>query len=498
VLVPYRIAWIAGLVLALLSFPALARDDGAAWVVLGQQHASAGENAGVVYVNRPQTRYSKLRLTMTSGELVIYDMRLRYTNDLVEDVDIRQETRPGRNLIEVALRGNAPLRQIEIRFRALAQGASARYEISGEDVELKRILSRYEVVATETVSPDRDRIVIPVGRREGRITEFRLRALDDDITVRRMEITFPRGERQEVRVRDRIEAGTVSDAIDLTGDSRIVSEVAIDIGRRFGSGRGGAGRLQLLALVDRSAPHREPVAGIPPGWVQLGEQTAGFRGDRDVIEVGRKAGQFQRIALRVTENDIFLEKIAIVYGNGEADVKTIRQEVPANGRTGVIDLRSDRFIDRIELDYRSTGVRRGRAKVAIYGEYSDAWKRRADPRGDRDRPTGQSGKWVKLGEERAQMIGKDWDTIHVGRDKGRFRAIKIRIGRHDVQIQAIRVIYSNGEAEDLPFSGTIDDGRESPVLDLKGRDRFIERIEVRHKTKFNLKGEGVTEVWGLD
>ena len=78
------------------------------------------------------------------------------------------------------------------------------------------------------------------------------------------------------------------------------------------------------------------------------------------------------------------------------------------------------------------------------------------------------------------------------------QAIKIRVARHDVEISAIRVIFSNGENEVLPFSGTIKDGRESAEIDIKGRQRAIERIEVRHKTKFNLKGEGVTEVWALD
>ncbi len=485
----------------MLGGPALAQrgDQDDAWLVLARQTINPGENAGVVMLDRAQMRFSRIRLETKSGAILLYDVRLRYTNDLVEDVDIRQETTPGRNVIEINPRGNAPLRQIEVRFRALPQGASASYQISGEDAELKRILSSYEVIGTERVG-GRDRLTFDVGRREGRLTELRLRALDDDIYVRRMEVVFPRGERQDVRVRDRIEPGTVSDAIDLAGDSRFVREVTVELGRRFGGGSAGNGRLQLLARVDRSAPpSRDPVPGIPPGWVQLGEQTAGFRSDRDTIQVGRNVGQFDRIALRVMENDIFLEEVVVVYGNGERDVKRVRQEVPANGRTGVIELKGDRFIDRIELVQRSTGVRRPRAKVIVFGEYSDLWKRRqgrADDRGG-DRKEGR-GQWVRFGAQRAQMLGDDWDTITVGRDKGRFRAIKIRIGRHDVQIQAIRVVYSNGEVEDLPFSGTIDDGRESPVIDLKGRDRFIERVEVRHRTKFNLKGEGETEVWGLD
>ena len=51
----------------------------------------------------------------------------------------------------------------------------------------------------------------------------------------------------------------------------------------------------------------------------------------------------------MTDNDVYLDEVVIIYGNGERDVKRIRQEISANGRTGFLELKGDRYIEQIEL-----------------------------------------------------------------------------------------------------------------------------------------------------
>jgi hypothetical protein len=49
----------------------------------------------------------------------------------------------------------------------------------------------------------------------------------------------------------------------------------------------------------------------------------------------------------------------------------------------------------------------------------------------------------------------------------------------------------------VPFFGELKGGQSTQPLDLKGRGRFIDRIELRYRSKLSFKGEGVVEVWGL-
>ena len=54
----------------------------------------------------------------------------------------------------------------------------------------------------------------------------------------------------------------------------------------------------------------------------------------------------------------------------------------------------------------------------------------------------------------------------------------------------------------MPLTGTLADGKlrvdeESDPIDVAGRERFIDRIEIVHRSKFSLKGAGMIELWGL-
>ena len=56
--------------------------------------------------------------------------------------------------------------------------------------------------------------------------------------------------------------------------------------------------------------------------------------------------------------------------------------------------------------------------------------------------------WGKLGEQTVGF-GVDRDTIQVGREEGRFRAIKLIVKRNDVFLVDLKVTYRNGEADEL-------------------------------------------------
>ncbi len=100
----------------------------------------------------------------------------------------------------------------------------------------------------------------------------------------------------------------------------------------------------------------------------LGCRSVGFINDRDVITVGRDAGKYKTIQLRVSGNDIEMRDLKVVYGNGQVDDVQVRSQIRAGGETRWIDLKGEkRFIKEIVMTYASRPSFKGQAKVCVFG-----------------------------------------------------------------------------------------------------------------------------------
>jgi hypothetical protein len=105
------------------------------------------------------------------------------------------------------------------------------------------------------------------------------------------------------------------------------------------------------------------------------------------------------------------------------------------------------------------------------------------------------GSWELLGSQKVGFI-KDRDVVRVGRQDGRFRAIKLRVRDNDVEFLDVKVIYANGEPDDLPVRQHIRKGGETRAIDLKGSTRFIREIQLVYKSRPSFKGFATVEVYG--
>ena len=110
----------------------------------------------------------------------------------------------------------------------------------------------------------------------------------------------------------------------------------------------------------------------------------------------------------------------------------------------------------------------------------------------------RGGKWEQLGCQQVSFIGKDRDSIRIGRQEGRFKAIKLAARGNDVEMLDLKVIYANGEPDDIPVRSVIRAGRETRALDLKGRDRAIDRIDMVYRSRPNFRGQATVCAEGLD
>lgn len=241
-------------------------------------------------------------------------------------------------------------------------------------------------------------------------------------------------------------------------------------------------------------------------WTILGTGTVGFRAETDTIKIGRYEGRFRNIALVVRRGEVYVHAVRVWFANGEQQEISIRDEYSAGGRTGPLDLEGDeRVIDRIELMYKAVagGGERGEAAIVeVWGDHGRQGQhghheRRADD-GYAAAPAPQQPapmQWVQLGCQKVAFLA-DHDIVQVGRDAGRFSELKLTITGTKVDVHRMRVVYANGEEEDLPVAAEIKSGAESAPLPLRGGHRAIERIILDYAAKPSFKGEATACVLG--
>jgi len=105
--------------------------------------------------------------------------------------------------------------------------------------------------------------------------------------------------------------------------------------------------------------------------------------------------------------------------------------------------------------------------------------------------------WVQLGCQQVSFRGRDRDTIRVGRREGRFRAIRLAARGNDVEMRRLSVVYANGNPDDLDVQRVIRSGSKTDALDLKGRDRAIQRIEMTYRQRDDFSGRATVCAEGL-
>ncbi len=107
--------------------------------------------------------------------------------------------------------------------------------------------------------------------------------------------------------------------------------------------------------------------------------------------------------------------------------------------------------------------------------------------------------WERLGDRHVGFVS-DHDVIHVGRHDGKFKRLKLIIRRNDIELNSIKVLFGNGEVEDVVFNRHIHDGQEA-VIDLPHgwhEGRYIRDVELHYHSRPDFRGEAIAELWGQE
>jgi hypothetical protein len=215
--------------------------------------------------------------------------------------------------------------------------------------------------------------------------------------------------------------------------------------------------------------------------ILLGERDVDFRRERDTIDVNfpeewYRDRRFRALQFTAVRNDIEIFRIRIRYLNGYTEEVQVNRTIPRNGQIQV-NLEDERsYIRQIEMFYRSRPDVGGTARIRVYGQPT----RVSGPINPPNRPGNDD--WVRFGCREISIFSNDAERFNVGQQQGRFRSIMLRVRRGEIDVLDLRVFYSYGPPEDLVVGRRLRAGQEVGPLDLRGRDRAIERIEVLART----------------
>ena len=306
-----------------------------------------------------------------------------------------------------------------------------------------------------------DRDLIEVGGGEGRFDRLLLRVRSGHANIMTLRVVFGNGTTQDVRVNDRLRDGEQTKPINLEGESRIIKNVEI-------VGRARKGR----AVVE--------LYGLPaPEWELIGKQrVAGYGTNLDTIIVPPRAGPFSSIRLKAVRQNVYVLNLRVAFNNGKSQVVRLKQNIRKGESTRPLKLDGyNRGIEHIELVYRGRPGSGRRGVLEVYGE-------KAKPA----RPPKRADRWEKLGCQKVGF-GADRDVIRVGRNEGRFNAIRLRVSGNSVYMIDLKVIYGRGQPDDIQMRRQIRAGTETRPLDLRGEQRAIKQIEMVYSSVPGLRGQ---------
>ncbi len=319
----------------------------------------------------------------------------------------------------------------------------------------------------------------------GRFDGVRLYAIEGNVTIRNVAVTFRNGQTETFKIDATVGPERPSGKLQFSGrEARAIDRVDVQFDDDPGSRRG-------ILRVEGLIPEDQGNFKI------LASKRFGVQAREAILDVGGAEGRIEKIKLRVWESPAFIGKAEVVYGNGDTEAIRIADRLNPGEQSDVIDLSGHRgrVIKHIRLSLRTRNDGEP-SRIDLLGLEDERRGR------DRDDRRGEAGfgalsrDWQLMGSRKAAMLRNDADTLAIGKQAGTFKAIRIRAVREVVRMYGLTVVYGNGEREEIKLSGTIREGELSAPFDLKGRERFIDKVELRYRSRLSLGGQGEIEVWG--
>ncbi len=242
--------------------------------------------------------------------------------------------------------------------------------------------------------------------------------------------------------------------------------------------------------------------------VVIATETVDLAKDGVSIDVSKAKGAFRGIRVRAKKNFVDLSRVQVIYEDGSIHNEDRQIDMKQGERSRAIDLKNDdRFIDTVNLSNKRG---KGSATVEVLGiQTKDGAKKErskavsgvlpATPTA----PTPNTAKPLTVIDGNDVMFGYqdvgflvDKDVIKVGGNIGKFDRIRMRVLKNDVHLNSVKIVYLDGESEDVAIDADIKANTKTKWIELKNADRFIKEIQLSYRSKANFKGQARIEVTG--
>jgi hypothetical protein len=457
------------------------------WQLLGRQKASLGIDRDVIRLSRADGPYSAIKLRVNDNVVTLFNVKVVFGDGTEQNLPVGElKIRPGEETLPLDLAGRRrDVVRVELLYGGNLTAVFKRPEIevyglkvADREPELPPLGREWQLVGQDNVDPGADNAVVELGPEAGRINALILRARRNDVRMRGFTVVYANGDEEQVALDGPLYAGEEARIVELRGRPRFIDRIEF---RLRPSGRGG--RPAALEAWGRAAPEPE----LPPlsrEWQLLGKEEVGG-GERVSIDVGREGGRFNGLVLRVRRNELRVRGLTIVFGNGDEEQVSLDGPVYAGEESEIVEIKDRaRTIERIDLRLRPT-TRSGRAAlVEIWGHEAP------EPV-----PPPLPKEWQLIGKQSLDP-GSETESIEMGAEDRRYDGLIVRVRRSDLRVAGLEIVYGNGERDAVDLDEMIFAGEDSPIIEIKGRPRFIDRIEISYRPGTRRARPSEVEIWG--
>lgn len=478
------------------------------WERLASKKVNMLADRDVIELDRRDGRFNALRFNATRGSINIYRIRVTFGNGETQDLDVSKKLREGEDTGAIDLSGRARvIDRIEMLYASSNLLKRAQLEVFGRvrpgtreeradddrnDDRDKRPARRNRVdladwkkLGQRHVDLDFDRDRIWVGLKEGRFDRILLRAKGGDIRLVDLKVVYGNGEVDDIRVRSNLRDGTTTRTLDLKGRHRGIRRIEMV----YRQGKQRRLRPVLVEVFGRPAKKKQPTLA-PEGddavdgqddtfaggaWAVLGSRDVDLSLDRDAIDVRRGDGPFDAVALRARGNAVEIYDIRITFGNGKRQTIRVDERLRPGRQSRTLDLKgAARRITKVEMLYKKARTRGRRATVEVLARRVE---RKAGGDTFTTAETNLPRGWSRIGDAAINRRSRD-AVIEPRNARERYREIALRVSGGNIRLRSAEITFANGRKMRLRVNGAFRDGDSTDPIDLKGRGRRIERIEL--------------------
>lgn len=361
--------------------------------------------------------------------------------------------------------------------------------------EAQRATTR--VIASETVSTSSRQVVLDGSKTRGAFRNIRLiNAGGGRIQFSGLRLIYADGTSDRIARRFSLRPGERTRVLNRGNKAKFVDKLILDV-RSVRRRRNARIRLEMQGTqtAREARLSRRGGVAVDPGDhdVLFGQRTVDLAVDRDEIKIPRNIGRFSHLRLDVFESDVYVRDVRIDYRDGTVQFVPIEARIKSGGSSDWFKVKPNRFIEKIVLIYRADRGKRKTARVEVSGQYAKNW---LDPSGDGRK---YNNGWVLLGAETAGTVGYDSDTINVGKNKGGFKELRLKVHNRSITLREVKIVFENGQSSTIKMTRRVDPGEIVGPIKVADSRAAIAKIVAKYRSRlFFGKGKGIArvEVWG--